>query len=80
MVRGRRRVYFAKVPEDIKRTGSSTMPKSIPGTPWYVATNTSTRLKQVIIRKVLSRLGYSKPCAQKAVALIEPDPALRPSR
>jgi len=78
-VRGRRRLYFAKGPEDIKRTGSSTMPKAIPGTAWYVATNTSTRLKQVIIRKVLSRLGYSKQCTQKAAGLIEPDPELRPS-
>lgn len=80
MVRGRRRVYFAKAPEDIKRTGSSTMPKAIPGTSWYVATNTSTRLKQVIVRKVMSRLGYTKQCTQAAAALIEPDPNLRPGR
>jgi negative regulator of replication initiation len=80
MVRGRRRVYFAKAPEEIKRTGSSTLPKAIPGTPWYVATNTSTRLKQVIVRKVMCRLGYTKQCAQEVAALIEPEPNLRPDR
>jgi negative modulator of initiation of replication len=59
-VRGRRRIYFAENPDDIRRSGSSTMPQPIPDTPWYVTTNTSTRLKSVILTKILSRLGYSK--------------------
>ena len=71
-IRGRHRAYFARDPEDIKRTGSSTLPQPIPKTPWYVATNTSTRLKQVILRKILSRLDYSKADIEQAAALLDP--------
>ena len=71
-VRGRRRSYFAKTPEEIERTGHSTMPKPVPGTPWHVTTNTSLRLKRVILRKVMTRLAYSKEDIQKAAALLDP--------
>jgi len=71
-VRGRHRTYFAKDPEDIKRTGSSTKPQLIPKTPWYVTTNTSTKLKQAILRKLLSRLGYGKDDIEQATALVDP--------
>jgi len=59
-VRGRNRIYFAENPDDIARTGRSTKPQLVPGTPWHVATNTSTRLKVVILTKILSHLRYSK--------------------
>ena len=48
------------------------MPKPVPGTPWHVTTNTSLRLKQVILRKVMTRLAYSKQDIQQAAALLDP--------
>jgi negative modulator of initiation of replication len=71
-VRGRRRTYFAKAPEEIERTGRSTKPQPVPGTPWYITTNTSLRLKQVILRKVMTRLAYNKEDIQQAAALLDP--------
>lgn len=71
-VRGRRRVYFAENPDDIARSGSSTMPHPVPGTPWYVTTNTSTRLKLVILAKLLSRLGYPKADIALVAAAVDP--------
>ena len=79
MVRGRRRIYFARTPEVIEQTGSSTKPQPIPGTPWYVATNNSTSRKQRILGKVMTRLGYAKESVREATALLEPDPSLRRS-
>lgn len=70
-IHGRRRTFFAKSPEEIKKTGRSTMPRPIPGTQWHVATNNSTRMKQRIIKKVMTRLGYSKDSTDQAAALLE---------
>jgi negative modulator of initiation of replication len=78
-VRGRRRIFFARTSKEIELTGSSTKPQPIPGTPWYVATNNSTSMKQRILKKVMARLGYAKESVQTATGLVEPDPSLRRS-
>jgi negative modulator of initiation of replication len=67
LVRGRRRLYFAEDAEAIRHSGSSTMPQQIPETTWFVTANTSTRLKQVILKKLLIRLRYDTDSVQQAV-------------
>ena len=63
-VRGRDRVYFARTEQEIARSGNSTQPKPIPGSPYWVMTNSPTRQKADMIRQVLKLLGFSTACAE----------------
>jgi negative modulator of initiation of replication len=63
-IQGRDRLYFAKSEQEITRSGRSTQPKQIPGSPYWVMTNSPTRQKADLIRKVLRLLGFSSACAE----------------
>jgi len=58
-VRGRRRMYFARSHADITRSGTSTHPRRIPDSDYWVMTNADTRQKCDMLRRALKLLGYS---------------------
>tara|TARA_R100000027_G_scaffold163_1_gene162 strand:- start:6081 stop:6752 length:672 start_codon:yes stop_codon:yes gene_type:complete len=60
-VRGRKRIYFAKEREEFEASGTSTFQVSIPGTPWWTTSNTSTNRKISILREVFEVLGVAIP-------------------
>jgi negative modulator of initiation of replication len=58
---GRHRTYFASSSEEIRKSGTSTQPRPIPGTNFWALTNAATRHKRQILWRVLAALGYSTP-------------------
>lgn len=59
-IQGRERMYFARSKEEITRSGRSTQPLQIPGTPFWVMTNSPTPQKKDMLRRALQLLGYSE--------------------
>ena len=66
-ITGDTRKYFAKSRKEMEDSGNSVMPKEIPGSPFWVVGNTSTKMKQELLRKVLQILGYP----EDAISLVE---------
>jgi len=66
-ISGESRKYFTKSRREMEDSGRSVMPKEIPGSPFLVVGNTSTSMKQEILRKVLQILGYP----QDAISIAE---------
>ncbi|MCM2680792.1 replication initiation negative regulator SeqA [Echinimonas agarilytica] len=56
-IRGRDRLYFATSKEQLLAAGSSTNPKSIEGSEYWVVTNNNTHKKRAILIEVCERLG-----------------------
>jgi len=56
---GRDRRYFGKSREEISKTGRSTYPQRIPGTPYWFMTNSPTPAKIALLDDVMRALGYS---------------------
>ena len=69
-IRGRDRVYFARSEEEITRSGRSTQPLQIPGTPYWAMTNSPTPQKKRMLSKALEPLGYSEAAIIEAVKAI----------
>jgi negative modulator of initiation of replication len=69
-IQGRDRTYFAKSKEEIEKSGNSTQPRHIPGTPYWVMTNSPTPMKRVMLRRVLKLLGYSESAVNAAASTI----------
>ncbi|WP_421244632.1 replication initiation negative regulator SeqA [Aeromonas sp. 601019] len=57
-IKGRKRVYFARDPEALRASGSTTKPKPVPETPFWVITNTNTSRKQNMVAQLMSSMGY----------------------
>lgn len=58
-VGGRKRKYFALSSDELNASGRSVMPKRVPNSPFWAATNNSTALKRRIMVQVMRVLGYS---------------------
>jgi len=58
-IRGRDRLYFARSEEDLAQSGSSTKPRQIPDSGYWVMTNSNTTRKKMMITEVTKALGYS---------------------
>ncbi len=58
-IKGKNRVYFAQSKEQLLETGSSTNPKQIPNSDFWVVTNNNTAKKVTMLKQVLDMLGYS---------------------
>jgi negative modulator of initiation of replication len=56
---GRSRKYFARSRQEITSSGTSTHPKQIPGSDYWVMTNADTGQKRDMLRQVLKTLGYA---------------------
>jgi len=57
-IKGRKRVYFSRDPEALRASGSTTKPKPVPETPFWVITNTNTSRKQNMVAQLMASMGY----------------------
>lgn len=64
------RVNIALDPKSIEESGSSTMPESVEGTPYYVLTNLSNKRKREILGDILQGLRYSPDDADEILKSI----------
>lgn len=58
-IRGRDRLYFAASEEELTASGSSTKPRQIPDSPFWVITNSNTTRKKMMLTEVARALGYN---------------------
>ena len=59
-IKGRKRVYFSRDPEALRASGSTTKPKQVPDTPFWVITNTNTSRKQNMVAQLMNSMGYDE--------------------
>ena len=59
-IKGRKRVYFSRDPEALRASGSTTKPKQVPDTPFWVITNTNTSRKQNMVAQLMASMGYGE--------------------
>lgn len=64
-IRGRDRLYFADSERALLANGSSTKPKQIPDSPFWVITNSNTTKKKLMLTDVAHVLGYSSSDAER---------------
>ncbi len=69
-ISGRDRLYFAKSEKVLAESGSSTKPRQIPDSPFWVMTNSNTTRKKMMLTKVASALGYNEDDAEKIRELL----------
>jgi negative modulator of initiation of replication len=58
-IRGRDRLYFATSEKALAQSGSSTKPRQIPDSQFWVMTNSNTTRKKMMLTEVTRTLGYS---------------------
>ncbi len=58
-IKGRNRVYFGRNETDLLEAGSSTNPKQIPNSEFWVITNSNTTRKKMMLTEAALKLGYS---------------------
>lgn len=63
-VKGRNRLYFAKSKQELTASGSSTNPKQVPNSEYWVVTNNNTSKKSSMLMEVLNILGYTNEQAE----------------
>jgi len=59
-IKGRKRVYFSRDPEALRASGSTTKPKPVPETPFWVISNTNTSRKQNMVAQLMASMGYDE--------------------
>jgi negative modulator of initiation of replication len=64
-INGRDRKYFAKAERELEEAGTSTNPKQIPDTDYYVVTNNNTTRKKMMLTQVALELGYNQTQAEQ---------------
>lgn len=69
-IKGSKRVYFATSEAALLSNGKTTKPKMIPGSPFWVITNTNTGRKRLILAQVMQSMGYSESDAGLACQVI----------
>ncbi len=69
-VKGKGRLYFATSEQELLKSGSSTRPKPIPGSDYWVITNSNTTRKQLMITEVCQLLGYEEPEIDKLMSYL----------
>lgn len=63
-IKGRDRIYFAKSKDALVNSGSSTNPKNIEGSDYWVITNSNTTRKKMMLHEAALSLGYSESDAE----------------
>lgn len=58
-IKGRNRLYFGQSEASLLESGSSTNPKPIPNTDFWVITNSNTTRKKMMLTEVATKLGYN---------------------
>ncbi|NMP32688.1 replication initiation negative regulator SeqA [Thalassotalea sp. M1531] len=69
-IRGRDRLYFANNENALAESGSSTKPRQIPESPYWVITNSNTTRKKMMLTEVSLALGYAEHQAEKIRELL----------
>lgn len=64
-IKGRNRLYFGTSAEALNEAGSSTNPKQIPNTNFWVITNSNTTRKKMMLTETAIKLGYSTEDAER---------------
>lgn len=59
-IRGRDRLYFATSEKELAASGSSTKPRQIPDSPYWVITNSNTTRKKMMLTEAAIALGYDE--------------------
>jgi len=67
---GRDRLYFARTEAELAASGSSTKPKQIPESPFWVLTNSNTTRKKMMLTKAATSLGYDHLDVEKIRELL----------
>ncbi|MEW6984384.1 replication initiation negative regulator SeqA [Colwelliaceae bacterium 6471] len=69
-IRGRDRLYFACSEAELAESGSSTKPRQIPDSPYWVITNSNTTRKKMMLTEAAIALGYHEADAEKIRELL----------
>ncbi len=69
-VKGRKRVYFADNEDTLLANGKTTKPKAIPGTPFWVITNSNTSRKRQMVEQVMSQMEFQPDLIEKVTGSI----------
>lgn len=69
-VQGAERLYFAREQSELEAAGSSTNPRQIPHSDYWVVTNSNTDRKRSMLGKVCKLLGYTETHITRISALI----------
>jgi negative modulator of initiation of replication len=72
-IKGKNRVYFATSKEELIDAGSSTNPKAIPQSNYWVVTNNNTAKKVTMLEQVLTLLGHTKAQIATISGLFAPE-------
>lgn len=64
-IKGRNRVYFARTAAELMEAGSSTNPKQIPNSDFWVITNSNTTRKKMMLTEAALKLGYNSVEAEQ---------------
>lgn len=67
-IKGKNRTYFATSKAALLENGSSTNPKAIPDSPFWVVTNNNTAKKTNMLEQVLRNLGYQPDVVETVIA------------
>ncbi|MCW8090657.1 replication initiation negative regulator SeqA [Alteromonas sp. ASW11-130] len=72
-IRGKNRIYFAQSKEALLENGSSTNPKAIPDSPFWVVTNNNSAKKVAMLKEVLETLGYNHQIINEITGRFAPE-------
>ncbi|CNI19745.1 MULTISPECIES: replication initiation negative regulator SeqA [Yersinia] len=67
---GRTRVYFAGDQQTLLQNGTHTKPKHVPGTPYWVITNTNTERKRSMVQHIMLTMQFPPDLAEKVCGTI----------
>ena len=67
---GRTRVYFAGDEQTLLHSGNQTKPKHVPGTPYWVITNTNTGRKRSMIEHIMQTMQFPAELIEKVCGTI----------
>ncbi len=70
-IRGPQRIYFSRNKVDIEKSGCGTAPKQIPGSDWFVLTNSDTQTKKQLLMDVLELFSFTYDEKTSIVNLLE---------
>tara|TARA_R110002096_G_scaffold399867_2_gene596347 strand:- start:624 stop:1202 length:579 start_codon:yes stop_codon:yes gene_type:complete len=70
---GRNRTYFATDKDTLLATGSSTNPKKVPGSDYWVITNNNTVKKINMLKEVAQQVGFNLSEIEQLIAIFTPE-------
>jgi negative modulator of initiation of replication len=70
---GRNRTYFANDKDTLLETGSSTNPKNIPGSTYWVISNNNTVKKIAMLKEVAQTMGFNISQIENLVVMFAPE-------